>query len=110
MLEDQCAANSTQCAAKNNFTECCIKDPQLYYFYRTALGIAPDIEATGGTFNGKMFGCLCLAWVVVFACIVKGVKSSGKVSVRKFLITKELKHIHRYHSQPFPISTHINKS
>ena len=57
-----------------------MKDPQLYYFYRTALGVAPDIEATGfGSFNGKLFGCLILAWAVVFACIVKGVKSSGKV-------------------------------
>lgn len=25
--------------------------------------------------------CMLLAWVVVFACISKGVKSSGKVSV-----------------------------
>jgi len=57
--------------------DCCLKDPQLYYFYRKALDVSPDIEIAGGV-NGKLFGCLILSWVVVYACIVKGVKSSGK--------------------------------
>jgi len=57
-----------------------MKDPPLYYFYRTALNVSPAIDDLGEGFNGKLFGCLVLAWVVVFTCIVKGVKSSGKVS------------------------------
>ena len=58
--------------------DCCLKDPQLYYFYRNALDVSPGIDIAGGV-NGKLFGCLILSWVVVYACIVKGVKSSGKV-------------------------------
>jgi len=77
-LADQCAANSSMCDAKNNFNECCMKDPQLYYFYRKALDVSVDITDSGSGFNGKLFGCLILSWVVVYACIVKGVKSSGK--------------------------------
>ena len=29
--------------------------------------------------NWKLLGCLVLAWIIVYACIVKGVQSSGKV-------------------------------
>lgn len=71
--------NDTCRNVENNvYGDCCLKDPQLYYFYRKALDISPSIEESGGV-NGKLFGCLALAWVVVYVCIVKGVKSSGKV-------------------------------
>ena len=29
--------------------------------------------------SGELAGCLILAWVLVYCCVVKGVKSSGKV-------------------------------
>jgi len=69
--------NST-CSSQNITNgDCCLKDPQLYYFYTNALEVSNSISNTGGI-NGKLAGCLILAWVVVYLCIVKGVKSSGK--------------------------------
>ena len=84
MLTDQCNANNitfsnASCAAAKNFSDCCVHDPQLYYFYRKALNISPSINDLGDGLNWKLVGCLVLSWVVVYACIVKGVKSSGKV-------------------------------
>ena len=67
------------CWAKNNYAECCVHDPQLYYFYRTALEISSNLEDGGTGMNGKLAGCLILSWVLVYCCVVKGVKSSGKV-------------------------------
>ena len=32
-----------------------------------------------GELRWELVGCLALAWVIVGACLVKGVKSSGKV-------------------------------
>ena len=32
-----------------------------------------------GAMNWELVGCLALAWVIVGACLAKGVKSSGKV-------------------------------
>ena len=32
-----------------------------------------------GGLNWEMVGCLALAWIIVGACMVKGIKSSGKV-------------------------------
>ncbi|RUS89267.1 hypothetical protein EGW08_002941 [Elysia chlorotica] len=36
------------------------------------------LENFGGL-RWPLFGCLCLAWFIVFLCLCKGVKSSGKV-------------------------------
>ena len=71
---------SVACNRIKTFPDCCVHDPQLYYFYRKALNIAPSIEDSGAGMQWKLVGCLILSWVVVYACIVKGVKSSGKVS------------------------------
>ena len=68
-----------QDAVKLNLSECCMKDPQTYYFYETALKVSTGIDDTGSGVNGPLVGCLALAWVITYACIVKGVKSSGKV-------------------------------
>ena len=35
-----------------------------------------------GGMNWRLVGCLALSWVICFACLIKGVKSSGKVSCR----------------------------
>ncbi|XP_076447177.1 sodium-dependent proline transporter-like [Babylonia areolata] len=42
------------------------------------LEITDGIEDMG-TIRWPLFGCLALAWVVVFLCLCKGVKSSGRV-------------------------------
>ena len=68
------------CEMKKNFSDCCVRDPQLYYFYKTTLNISPSIEDLGDGVQWKLFGCLLLSWVLVYLCVIKGVKSSGKVT------------------------------
>ena len=62
-----------------NFSDCCVIDPPQWYFYNEVLGISTEIEDYGDGLNGKLVGCLILAWVIVYLCVVKGIKSSGKV-------------------------------
>ncbi|XP_066910380.1 inactive sodium-dependent neutral amino acid transporter B(0)AT3-like [Clytia hemisphaerica] len=58
---------------------CCTRDPEAYYFYVTALNAASSIESTDGKgMSWQLILCLLLSWVLVYACVVKGVKSSGK--------------------------------
>eukprot|EP00794_Sanderia_malayensis_P007057 gene7057-7849_t len=63
---------------QGNFSHCCVHDPSQYYFYEKALRVSSGIGDSGSGINGPLVGCLALSWVVTFACIVKGVKSSGK--------------------------------
>lgn len=74
----------------NNFSDCCVIDPPQWYFYTKVLDISTDIEDYTNGLNGKLVGCLILAWVIVYLCVVKGIKSSGKVSypsVAKYCIS-----------------------
>ncbi|KAL8617159.1 hypothetical protein ACOMHN_014329 [Nucella lapillus] len=48
------------------------------FWERNVLEITDGIEDLG-SIRWPLFGCLALAWVVVFLCLCKGVKSSGKV-------------------------------
>ncbi|XP_076446150.1 sodium-dependent proline transporter-like isoform X2 [Babylonia areolata] len=48
------------------------------FWERNVLEITDGIEDMG-TIRWPLFGCLALAWVVVFLCLCKGVKSSGRV-------------------------------
>ena len=82
--------NNTQKMKWNidNFPDCCVIDPPQYYWYHTALQVSPTLDDAGGV-NWKIFGCLAAGWVVVYCCVLKGVKSSGKVSVC-FQITANL--------------------
>lgn len=82
-----CELNTT-CFATNyttlkmnydTFPDCCVRDPPQYYFYHHALQISTDIEASGVGLNGKLVGCLVFAWIITYLCVVKGIKSSGKV-------------------------------
>ncbi|XP_065675972.1 sodium-dependent neutral amino acid transporter B(0)AT3-like isoform X2 [Hydra vulgaris] len=80
-LTDICKQqNSTSkaCNETRNFPQCCIHDPQLYYFFIKFLDVSPGIEDLGDGIQWKNLGCLALSWVIVFICIAKGVKSSGK--------------------------------
>ena len=64
---------------ETNFPDCCVRDPPQYYFYYHALQISSSIEDAGIGINGKLAGCLVFAWVITYLCVVKGIKSSGKV-------------------------------
>ena len=61
-----------------NFPDCCVLDPPQYYWYHNALQISPLLDEADGI-NWKIFGCLIAGWFVVYICVLKGVKSSGKV-------------------------------
>jgi len=74
--------NNMVMALKHNistFPDCCVIDPPQYYWYHTALRISPSLEQSGDL-NWKMFGCLAAGWIIVYCCVLKGVKSSGKAA------------------------------
>jgi hypothetical protein len=50
------------------------------------LEITNGIEEAGGL-RWELFGLLILAWVIVYLCIFKGVKSTGKVRVHSLPAT-----------------------
>ncbi|XP_063439424.1 sodium-dependent neutral amino acid transporter B(0)AT3-like isoform X3 [Mytilus trossulus] len=55
-----------------------ISGPTTYFWYRETLNVAPSINSKS-VINWKLVLALLAAWVVVFLCMVKGIKSSGKV-------------------------------
>ena len=63
----------------DKFPDCCVRDPPQYFWYTTALQ-ATTVIHEAGDMNWKLFGCLVMAWVVVYICVLKGVKSSGKAA------------------------------
>lgn len=68
----------------SNFKDCCVIDPPQWYFYTGVLDVSIDIDDYSHGVNLKLLGCLVLAWVVVYLCVVKGIKSSGKVNIYDF--------------------------
>ena len=59
---------------------CCTRDPESYHFYVKALNLASSIGGSDGkSMSWQLTLCLFVSWLVVYACVVKGVKSSGKV-------------------------------
>ena len=62
-----------------NFPDCCVQDPPQYFWYHKALQVSSDFPDLGNGFVGHLVGCLVFSWVAVYFCIMKGVKSSGKV-------------------------------
>ena len=56
------------------------KSPAEEYFKRYMLLMDEDTTLDNlGCMNWRLAGCLLLSWIVVGACLVKGVKSAGKV-------------------------------
>ena len=53
--------------------------PTSYYWYHNTLDIASDINQRTGL-NWKLSLSLLAAWVLVTGCMIKGIKSTGKVS------------------------------
>uniref|UniRef100_F6WBL5 Transporter n=1 Tax=Ciona intestinalis TaxID=7719 RepID=F6WBL5_CIOIN len=58
--------------------ECALSSTTEYYWYRTALNISPSISESGGI-QVHLLACMILAWLIVAACVIKGIASSGKV-------------------------------
>ena len=89
-LEGLCGSDNATCkntttyrewkSRYDNFPDCCVRDPPQYYFYHHAMQISTSIEDTGIGINGKLAGCLVFAWVITYLCVVRGIKSSGKVN------------------------------
>lgn len=65
------------------YKTCCIQDPAQYQWYEKTLQVSTSIDDTGAGINTNLLWSLLLSWFVVYACIVKGIKSSGKVSENK---------------------------
>lgn len=59
--------------------ECEIAGPTQYFWYRDTLEITPTIQDFG-SFNWKIAGCMGVAWIIIYVCIMKGIVASGKVS------------------------------
>ena len=66
------ANNSTTTSLSN------LQDSATEYWENQVLGITQGIEHMG-SIKPDLLGCLALAWVVVFLCISKGIKTSGRV-------------------------------
>ena len=62
------------------FPDCCIQNTPQWYWYNKALQVSGGFGDMGNGMVGHLVGCLIFSWVAVFFCIMKGVKSSGKVN------------------------------
>ena len=69
-------------SAMESFSDCCVRDPAQWYFYQRVLRVSSGIDDTGVGLNVNLVGCLILAWIITYLCVVKGIKSSGKVCYR----------------------------
>ncbi|KAL3859741.1 hypothetical protein ACJMK2_009939 [Sinanodonta woodiana] len=58
--------------------ECQRSGPTTYFWYRETLQIAPSIDSPS-VINWKLAVALLFAWLMVYLCVIKGIKSSGKV-------------------------------
>lgn len=58
--------------------ECELSGPTTYFWYRETLNVAPSIDYPS-VVSWKLVLALLAAWFIVFLCMVKGIKSSGKV-------------------------------
>lgn len=58
--------------------ECLKGGATSYFWYRSALNVSSGLDSAGGL-QWKMLLCLIFSWSIVYACIWKGIKSSGKV-------------------------------
>ncbi|XP_050738514.1 sodium- and chloride-dependent glycine transporter 2-like [Eriocheir sinensis] len=80
--------NETHCLNSSDTTESAIKSADGAvgkitasedYFRNRMLGVTGRTWEDMGNMQWELVGCLALAWLIVYACMVKGVKSSGKV-------------------------------
>ncbi|XP_059099449.1 sodium- and chloride-dependent creatine transporter 1-like [Tigriopus californicus] len=55
-----------------------VTDPAVEYWENRVLGVTNGLEEVGGL-QWELVGTLFLAWIMVYCCIFKGVRSTGKV-------------------------------
>ncbi|CAH1268037.1 SLC6A5 [Branchiostoma lanceolatum] len=72
-MESSAVANRTNTTA--NFSRI---SPSEEYFHNRVLKYTDSIDDTGAI-SWELALCLLLSWIIVFFCLIKGVKSSGKV-------------------------------
>ena len=65
----------------DNFPDCCVHNPTEFYWYQRGLTVSTSIDSVGDGINWKLFGSLFVGWVITYLCVLKGVKSSGKVPI-----------------------------
>ncbi|VDP75748.1 unnamed protein product [Echinostoma caproni] len=71
--------NQPQCQNGSNVTNGTVPtDPAAEFWENRVLGLSKGIEHLG-TVRWELALCLLLAWIIVFLCIFKGIKTSGKV-------------------------------
>ena len=58
--------------------ECESSSSISYFFFRETLNVSESIDETT-TWNWKITLCYITAWIVIYVCVIKGIKSSGKV-------------------------------
>lgn len=58
--------------------ECENSDPIQYFFFRETLDASESIDETT-SWNWKITLCYIFAWIMIYVCIIKGIKSAGKV-------------------------------
>ncbi|XP_029184477.1 sodium- and chloride-dependent transporter XTRP3-like [Acropora millepora] len=58
--------------------ECTQTSPTKYFWYRTTLQISTGIEDSGGI-NWKLCACLVGTWILVWLCMMKGRRVTGKI-------------------------------
>ncbi|RUS84345.1 hypothetical protein EGW08_007877, partial [Elysia chlorotica] len=65
-------------SAEVNASKVIYPDPVTEFWERKVLGLSSGV-GEAGTVKWDLALCLLLAWIVVYFCICKGIKSSGKV-------------------------------
>ncbi|XP_078365123.1 sodium- and chloride-dependent transporter XTRP3A-like [Oculina patagonica] len=58
--------------------ECKVTSATTYFWYRTTLGMSSSIE-DGGGMNWKLCACLVGIWILVWLCMMKGIRITGKI-------------------------------
>ncbi|CAD5119425.1 DgyrCDS8037 [Dimorphilus gyrociliatus] len=71
--------NGTLPIGSNYGLMCNPVSPAQIYWEREVLDISGGIDDATSEFKWYLVLCLLLSWIVVFLCLIKGIKSSGKV-------------------------------
>ncbi|XP_060705893.1 sodium-dependent neutral amino acid transporter B(0)AT3-like [Hemiscyllium ocellatum] len=70
------------CPLNNNGTgfveECEQSTPVDYFWYRNTLNISPEITTKGDGQLWWLVICLIAAWLIVYACVIRGIETMGK--------------------------------
>ena len=69
--------------------------PSEEFWERHVLQLTSGIEEMG-SIRWELLGCLALAWLIIFLCLIKGIKSSGRVvyvtAIFPYLVSLHITH------------------